>query len=162
MAIRAPEPKQREWHNAPEGVHRAVCVDVYLKPQVETKFGVKDFVYFTFQLDAASAGTVEIDGMNKPYIASRRESLSVHKKANLRKMAEGWRGKKFVDDDEAANFDFESFVGANAQIQIVHSEPAEDGTVYANITALLPAASGLEPLVSQDYERMKDRDNGPF
>lgn len=162
MPIHAPKPGNKDWKPAPEGLWRAVCCDVWLETDVETKFGTKDMLHVLFQLEE-EAGRVtyeDKDGImhNSLVTAKARYTLSVNTKSNLRKMVEGWRGKKFASDDEAASFDFEKLVGANAQIQVQHSKPTDDGKVYANVTLVAPPPKGLPELQVEGYVRRQDRD----
>lgn len=162
MPIRAPKPGNKNWTPAPEGLWRAVCCDVWMEPQVETKFGLKDLLIIVFQLED-DAGTVtwkDKDGNEHTtrFTVRIRPTLSVNKKSNLRKYVETWRGQKFASDDDAAEFDFEGLVGANCQVQIIHSAPTDDGTVYANINAIMPPAKGLPQITVKDYIAKKDRD----
>jgi hypothetical protein len=167
MAIFAPRPgKGKDFIPCPEGFHRAVCCDVWMKADVLTKFGKKDKVYLLFQVDELSAGLTKIeleDGSTKqvPFSTMYPANLSVHEKATLRKTIEIWRGRKFTSDDEAAGFDFEKLVGQNCQVQVQHSNPVgEEKRIYANITALVPANPGLPGLTVRDYIRRKDREDG--
>lgn len=171
--IHAPKPGKKNFKPAPEGLWRAVCCDVILKPDQETPWGLKDKLVVRFELDdtAGSVTWIDSDGEEHTtrYTAQFQETLSVHKKGNLRRKIETWLGKKFATDDEAAGFDFEGLVGKNAQVQIQHSNPTDDGTVYANIVAIVPAPVGVPALtVSPTYipmlkrEPRESKENVPF
>jgi hypothetical protein len=87
----------------------------------------------------------------------KRYTLSLHEKANLRRELETWRGKKFTAE-EGEGFDLEKLLGANCQLQVIHNEK-DDGTVYANVQAIVPAGRGLEKLsIPPDYVRAINRD----
>jgi hypothetical protein len=124
-----------------------------MRSQEETKFGPKDNIYFIFQADTETAGDVE----GVPLSVRQRCTLSMHEKATLRKFITGWRGKRFASDDEAVAFDLETLVGTNAQIQITHTAPTDDGKIYANITACLPVAKGA-PLLKPSAGYVRDKD----
>lgn len=160
--IHAPKPGKKNFTPAPEGLWRAVCCDVVLKPEQETPWGLKDKLVVRFELDdlAGHVTWTDSDGEEHTtrYTAQFQETLSVHKKGNLRRRIETWKGK-FATDDDAANFDFEGLVGQNAQIQVQHSAPTDDGTVYANIVAIVPAPAGVPALtVSKTYIPMLKRE----
>lgn len=73
-----------------------------------------------------------------PTIHQQTFTASFHEKANLRKLLEGWRGKKFVDEDFAgppSGFHLGNLIGIPAYGQIVHTE--NDGTTYANLNAIM-------------------------
>jgi hypothetical protein len=145
---------KRNFEPAPEGLHRAVCVDVVDLGVQPTDWGEKHKVSIRWLIE-------EKDMSGKQYMVSSRYTLSLDKKANLRKVLETWRGRKFTAE-ELAGFDLEKLIGANCQLQVSHSDPSEDGTVYANVQAVVPAVQGLPYLdVPRDYVRAKDRENNP-
>lgn len=61
----------------------------------------------------------------EPFTVSKEFTLSLHKKAELRKVLESWRGRAF-DEAELEKFDVAKLVGAPAIITIGH-EPRKDG-----------------------------------
>jgi hypothetical protein len=134
---------------APEGLHQAVCCDVVDLGDVETKFGKKHMVRVVWQLEDASPTT------GKRYLANRRYGLSLNEKASLRKDLEAWRGKKFTPQ-ELDGFDLELLLGANAQIQITH-RAGDDGRMWADVAAVVPAAKGAGKIAVKDYVRVVDR-----
>jgi hypothetical protein len=148
MAIMA-RGKSKDFTPAPEGLHRAVCVDVVDLGMLETDFGKKHKVYISWQLEE------RMEGVGKPYLVSKRYTLSLHRKSALRPDLESWRGKPF-SDEEVEGFDLEKLIGANCQINVVHNKTA-DGT-YANVSAIVPAVRGSAPLKAQDYIRVCERE----
>ena len=84
----------------------------------------------------------------------------MHKSGTLRATLEGWRGRKF-SEDEAKRFDLESLVGVNALLQVEHRVSETSGETFANVRAVLPPsmAEGT-PIAPDRYTRVKDRDNG--
>lgn len=138
---------------APEGLHRAVCVDNYTREKVATKYGEKDMEQFVFEIEELNP-----KNENKPYLVFTRFTASIGPKSSLTQFLESWRGQKFTKEDRAKGFDCEKVVGACCQIQIVHNHK-DDGDVYANINAIMPLAKGQEKLKpSGAYVRFKDRD----
>ena len=63
-------------------------------------------------------------------------TLSLGERATLRKHLEAWRGKKFTST-ELEGFDIFSVLGANAQIQVTHSQSVDGSRTYANIGAIM-------------------------
>jgi hypothetical protein len=80
----------------------------------------------------------------KPFMLSKRYTLSLGKKANLLKDVQGWRGKNFTDA-ELAGFDLEVLRGKQCQLQVIHNE--KEGKVYANIISVLPKGKS-SPVIS--------------
>lgn len=82
-------------------------------------------------------------------------TLSLNSKAKLRQHLEAWRGRKF-SGEELKGFDLEKLLGANCQLQIVHSL-SDNGRTYANVQAIVPLGKGMNKIVELDYVRAKDR-----
>jgi hypothetical protein len=72
---------------APEGLHQAVCVDVVDLGLVEGPRGAKPTVELRWELDLTNEET------GCPYLVSKRYSLTLNEKGNLRPMLEAWRGR---------------------------------------------------------------------
>lgn len=77
----------------------------------------------------------------KPYLVSKRYTLSLGEKANLRKDLESWRGKKFTVD-ELKGFDLEAVLGAPCMLSIVHNASEATGRTYANVSAVMAVPKG--------------------
>lgn len=133
---------------APEGAHRAVCVDIIdqgMKPNPFKPGTSQHKVDVAWQIEETRE-----DG--KRFVVYKRYTASLSDKANLRHDLEGWRGRPFTAD-ELAGFDLESIIGANCILNVVH-KPSKDGTkTYANVAAVMPLMKGLPKLTAQDYER---------
>lgn len=134
-----------------EGIHQAVCVDVVDLGMIDTRAGKQRHkVKIVWELEAENPET------KKPFLASRRYTLSLFKEAHLRKDLETWRARKFTPD-ELDGFDLERLIGANCQLQILHN-PDDDGRVWANVQAIIPITKNMTKLApSPEYVREKDR-----
>jgi hypothetical protein len=132
MGIIASANSNRDFENPPQGVHQAVCVDVVDMGDVENKqYGkIQHKCRVVFQIEAKMA-----DG--RPFIASRRFTVSLDERSALRPFLEMWRGKAFTPD-ELKGFELDNLIGANGMVQILHSTEGEQ--TYANITAVFSAA----------------------
>lgn len=148
MAIIAKDTR-REWTQAPEGLWPAVCVDVVELGLVETAWGKKERVRLVWQIEEQNPDT------NKPHEIRRDFGLSLSEKSHLRPFLEAWRGKKFLKE-ELDGFDLEKLLGVNCQIQIIQNI-TEEGRIYSNVQAVVPAAKGTPKLRPADYVRVKDR-----
>jgi hypothetical protein len=89
------------------------------------------------------------------HTVSARYTVSLHKKSRLRQHLEMWRGKAFTAE-ELKGFDLEKLIGANGQMQVVHNV-ADEGKVYANVQAIVPAQGGSPKLAPLNYVRVKER-----
>jgi len=152
MAIIASAGSGTTFVPAPQGVHRAVCVDVVDMGLLEVTWNnqkkQQHKIRVVWQIDEAMD-----DG--KPFIVQKRYTLSLHEKAQLRKDLESWRGKAF-SDDEQKGFDVERLVGVSCMLNVMHV--SRDGKTYANVTAVMPLHKGMSKLEpSADYVRVQDR-----
>lgn len=134
---------------APEGLHHAVCVDVIDLGVLQTSWGEKHKVRIVWQIEEENEDT------GKRFDARKQYNLSLHEKATLRKDLEAWRSRKFTDD-ELKGFDLDKLIGANCQIQIAQ-DISDDGRIFANVQAVVPAPKNVAKLVPIDYIRSKDR-----
>lgn len=134
---------------APEGLHAAVCCDVVNLGLVQGAYGAKHKVRIVWQLDAFD------DERGRRFDVARVYTLSLHERAALRKDLESWRGKKFTEL-ELDGFDLDKLLGVNAQVAVTRTL-SDDGTIYANVSTVVPPLKGVPKLVPLDYVRAKDR-----
>jgi len=149
--VRAPENK--EFTPAPEGMHRAVCVDVLdlwtEERPAEFGGGLVEKTRLVWEIDALMD-----DG--RAFTVSQFYTASLHEKAKLRQHLESWRGRAFTEQ-ELQGFDLENVVGKPCQLQIIH-HTTRQGKTYANVQTIVPVGKGAQPLTSSgDYTRVKDR-----
>jgi len=167
MAI-YPEVPKAQYNPAPEGLHRAVCVDVIdlgIQPGYQQK--PTHQVRLIWEIDKVDPDTEE------RYRVMNTYTLSLHEKSNLSQHLEAWRGKKFTDierfgdpntPDRRGRFDVELVKGANCQIQIGHTIK-EGGKTWPDILAITEPPKGVEKLECLHYKRKEtpkpeDEDNG--
>ena len=153
MPIIARGSSKTAFEPCPEGVQQAVCCDVIDLGVQETPWGAKHKVDIRFQ----SAETMADD---KPYLVTRKFTLSLHEKANLRAFLESWRGRTFTDE-EVQGFDLERLLGANAMINVVHKPGSKGNVIFANIISIMPLPKGLPKIGVVDYERVVARVTEP-
>jgi hypothetical protein len=77
----------------------------------------------------------------QPMTISKEYSLSLGKKANLRKHLDSWRGRSFTEE-ELKGFEVSNVVGAPCQITVVHSQSG-NGNTYAKIESITGLVKGL-------------------
>jgi len=89
----------------------------------------------------------------QPRVMSEEFTLSLHKKSNLRKFLESWRGKGFTDA-EMEDFDLVKLLGAPGMLTVVHDESGK----YANVSSVAKVMKGMKcpkqinPTFSFGYE----------
>lgn len=149
MAILARRPTTSTFTPAPEGLHHVVCVDVADLGVMTSAFGDKHKVRIYWQL-------AETDERGRRFDVRKLYTLSLHKRAALRKDLESWRGQKFTEAELADGFNLEKLLGANATVQIVH-DLGDDNTVWANVSVVLPAPKGVKKLFPLNFTRHQDR-----
>jgi len=83
---------------------------------------------------------IEYEGEDKPRVISNEYSLSLHKKSNLRKDLESWRGRPFteqeLDPSTKGGFKLDKLLGANCMVNVIHN--TKDDRTYANVASLSP------------------------
>lgn len=137
MGLMARDRMGEDWEPIPEDLHQAICFGVWdLGTHFQERFGKRVHkVVIAWELPMCRAD-YEINGskINLPRSVNKRYTLSLHKRADLRKDLEAWRGKKFTDED-LSGFDLKRLIGVPAQIQIIHNRV--DEKIYSNITAII-------------------------
>lgn len=147
MPLTAKEGNGAQFPPVPMGLHLAVSYGIWdLGTHTEEKWN-KDVhkILISWEIPGERID-IEKDGkeQNLPRVISNSYRLSLHKKANLRRDLESWRGKVFTPE-ELEGFDVYNVLGASCQLNIIHNE--KDKKVYANISSIVPAPKGtkLEP-----------------
>lgn len=140
--MKLPAPSGGDFTPAPEGSHVGVAymlIDLGTQESADftdkTKMVKKHEVLIAWELPN------ERTDENKPMSVHKRYMFSTHEKANLRKDLEGWRGKKF-QDDQIQDFDLKNVLGKGCLLSIVHNKSAKGGT-YANVAAVMALPKGM-------------------
>lgn len=160
MSIYASAGDSKKFPVHPEGPVAARCTRIIDlgtqageyqgKPKVARKVL---FVWESSEVNGDDAG----EYAGKPLLITNRYTLSLGDKAALRKVLEGWRGRKFTKE-ELDRFDIKAVLGKPCLITIVHNNDGDK--TYANISTLsqlpkqmtAPAAVGELLLLSLDPE----------
>jgi hypothetical protein len=138
-----------DFKPAPEGLHQAACVDVVDLGLKDTPWGQKPKIRLWWQIEAR-------DEDGKRFAVAKDYTASLSTKANLTRDLESWRGRPFTEQ-ELEGFDVESCLGANCQVQVAHNL-GKNGTVWANVMAVVPIGKGMTKMRAEDFTRVKDRD----
>lgn len=92
--------------------------------------------------EAGVALTSEHEGREVPLqINSRRLTMSMNEKANLRKTLHAWRGRDFTPE-ELKSFNVGKLAGAPCLLNVVHEE--RGGKTYANIFSITPLPGAMK------------------
>ena len=142
--------KSTEFELAPAGNHVAVCFGVAELGSHKTDFGYKPKIRLFFEL------CNELMANGKPFVISEACNVSLGKNkqgkaGRLLELLEGWRGKKFTDDELKA-FDVAKLIGVPCMLNVVHQEYGDK--VYSNIANIAPLAKGIPKpaLVNKAFE----------
>lgn len=126
-----------------EGVHLAVCIGVFDLGTQYSRIFDKEAHKILIMWEVPDERIV-VDEKSLPLAISKRYTLSLHEKAQLRKDLESWRGKAFPPETLKEGFDLKKILGKTCQIQIIHNE--SDGKTYANIAGIMALPKGTNPL----------------
>lgn len=148
-----------DFKRAPAGSHIAVCnmvADCGMQPGSQQYPAPKRKLYVRFEIPAERI-EYEKDGVpvEGPLTIGSFYTASMNEKATLRKHLEGWRGRKFTDD-EAAAFDVSALLGKACMLSVVESESG--GKTYSNIAGIgsmpkgVPSPKAENPLLYFDSE----------
>lgn len=132
-----------DYTPAPEGLHRAVCCQVIDLGLQDGMYGEKRKVRIGFEIAA-----VRDDG--KRHIVADNYTVSMNKKAALRKVLDQWFGIQAVQKkiDDEGGFDVAKLAGLPCMVNVVHSPSADGALTYANIGSVMriqPGEQGLTP-----------------
>jgi len=113
-------------------------VSLGTQPSDNPKFKPAKKVLILFELPNE---TYELDGKQVPSTMVKEYTLSINKKANLRKDLDSWRGKPFTEQ-EAAGFPVENVINAPCMLSIAHYKKRDDST-GAKIVAIAGVPKGM-------------------
>lgn len=133
------------------GTTQAVCCGVWDLGLQKTSYNGEEKIQHKIVIAWETSQIIDAPDSEyhgKPYMLSKRYTLSLGEQANLRKDLESWRGKPFTADEIQNGFDVEGLYGINCLIGIKHEPDKKDPSiVYANVTAILPPTKGMDKLV---------------
>jgi len=154
MGLVAKEPAGGgDFKPVPTGVHQAVCVAIWdLGTQhnpIYNRSAHKIMIMWEFPEHRID---IEKEGQpvkNMPMVLSKEYTLSLHRKADLRKDLESWRERAFTEK-ELQGFHLKVLLGVNCMIQVMHNTKGEgeNKRTYANVNTImkLPKTStALDP-----------------
>ena len=143
MSLTAREKSGAEIEPIPAGVYVAVCYGLIDLGTIHNPVFGNDAHKVLIQWEVPDVrGEFERDGqkVNLPRAISKRYTLSLSEKANLRKDLESWRGRKFTAA-ELAGFDLKAVLGTACQLQVTH-DTNKEGRTFASIAAIMALPKG--------------------
>lgn len=143
----------KDFVPAPEGLHQAVCVDVVDKGDQENPYKPGEKIHkcqIRWQIEERTED-------DKPFLVLSWYTVSLHKKSNLRRDLEAWRGQRFTPI-QLEGFELDDLLGKGCQLQVIH-KTTENGT-FANVQSIVPLGKKMKAMTIEDYIREQDRDNG--
>lgn len=126
----------------PEGTHFARCVQMIdLGEQYSERYDKwSPKVMIRWELPNERYINEEKE-LNEPRMLGATYTKSLSENANLLKMLEGWRGKKFTDE-ELRGFNLSVLIGLPCMVTVTHAQ--SNGSTYANVNSVAALPKGLE------------------
>ena len=122
---------RREFELPDEGAHRAMLVEVKDLGSVQTKFGAREMLLFTFEVE-------QTDSEGNRRRAFKRYAKTLHPKGALRKAI-----RSITGEDPGDEYDVAQLIGRQVHIVIEH-EHSGDST-FANIAAMTRVKANEPP-----------------
>lgn len=138
--IKAKVGNNEDFEQIPAGVYLARCykmVDIGTQNVHTAKWGDKDVrqVILSWELLQDDDGNpVFMKDGESIFSISKKYTLSMNKKANMRKDLDSWRGKPFTDK-EADDFDITKLLDKFCKLQVVHTTTGDK--TYSNVATLM-------------------------
>lgn len=129
--------KETPGVQCPAGTHIAICfriVDIGTQP--DTGYGEKHKLVINWELPHER---IQIEGKDLPMSVSKIYSVSLNKKASLRKDLVAWRGREFTAK-ELEGFELKNVLGKACQVTIVHNEEGR-----AKVDSVVGLPKGMDP-----------------
>lgn len=154
MGLTAKDKGGQGFEPLSEGMHHAICYGIVdIGTHFNPAFGKWTHqCYILFELPEER---LQIEGKDLPRAISKKFTVSLHEKAELRKMLQTWRGKAFTQE-ELQGFDIKKLMSANCYLQVIHNTKGDK--TYANIVGISPLPKGTDkrapenPLVYFSFE----------
>ena len=119
---------------APAGTHVARCIKLTdlgtQTSEYQGQVNIRNQVLVSWELPNK---TLEVDGIEKPFIVSKFYTNSLNEKATLRHDLESWRSKSFTNE-ELAKFDLMNILKKPCMLSIIPKDGG--GTKVATVSAM--------------------------
>lgn len=140
----------RAFENCPPGATPAVLADVVDLGMVETEFQGQKKIQHKCRLVFLTAKKMT-DG--RPFYVSQQFTASLYEKGNLARFLAQWLNRPLTKAEQK-EFDLETLIGAQAQLNIVHTVSEKNGKTYANIFSIAPLPK-FDPETGLPFQRVE-------
>lgn len=138
-----------EYQQPPIGEHKAVLVDIVLSKNEQTLYGIKDLLFFYFEIEAKMD-----DG--RPFRVRKKFTHSLNEKSNLYKFLTKWRGKPFTAGEE---FDLNTLIGVGCTLELESFTPEGETKVIVYVDRARRLAKKDWIKASGEYDGEKVRES---
>lgn len=128
----------KDFAPAPEGVHTVRCYRIIDLGTQEVNWQGKLKQQHKILVNWEITNELQEDG--RPFMISKKYTLSLGENAGLRKDLQAWRGRAFTPA-ELEGFDIKNLLGKPCMLNVVHE--SKDGKTYANIGSMMPLPGGM-------------------
>lgn len=140
MALLAKDNGGSDFEKTPAGNHIGVCYMVCDLGDQDVEYQGKAKVMRKVRVSWELPGELMSDG--RPFSISKKYTLSLSEKANLRADLESWRGRPFTDE-ELEGFDLFNVLGKACMVNVIHE--TSNGKTYANVASVASLPKGFTP-----------------
>ena len=126
---------------APAGTHVARCCWVIDLGLQDGTYGIKSQVLLGWELPYEQIP--DGDRKGEPFFVSKRYTVSLNEKANLRRDLEAWRGKKFTKK-QLDGFSLDAIAGQPCQVVVSHKD-REGGGISTKVESVTAMPKGGGP-----------------
>ena len=141
----------------PEGTYMARCVQIIDLGTHYSKMYKNESRKVMIRWELPGETYTDQDGNESPRLVHATYTMSLGDKANLRKMLEGWRSKKFTEE-ELQGFDLSVLIGLPCMVTITHSQ-GNNGNTYANVSAVAALLKDMQAPAQVNESIVFDLDN---
>jgi hypothetical protein len=138
MGLLAKDSGGGSFELTPAGNHIGVCYMVCDLGDQDIEWQGTAKVQRKVRISWELPGELMQDG--RPFSVSKKYTLSLSDKANLRKDLESWRGRAFTDS-ELEGFDLFNVIGKACMINVIHE--TNNGKTYANVASVASLPKGV-------------------
>jgi hypothetical protein len=139
------EKKTSDFAQVEPGTYLARCIGMIEIGTIPVDYGKGETmakkVSITWELPTELHVFDEAKG-EQPFIVSKKYTLSMHKKAILRKDLESWRGQVYTEE-QAERVDVTRLIGQPCMLTIIHEAGKKDlSKIYANVASVTKLMKG--------------------
>lgn len=139
MGLLAKDSGGGSFELTPAGNHIGICYTVCDLGDQDVDYQGTAKVMRKVRVSWELPGELMADG--RPFSISKKYTLSLSEKANLRKDLESWRGRAFTDQ-ELEGFDLFNVLGKACMVNVIHD--TANNKTYANVASVASMPKGMQ------------------